>query len=668
MIRIEINSLSFLVKSNISVLEACKYVGINIPRFCYHEILSVAGNCRMCLVEIENTPKPVASCAAPLLNNMKIFVDSPLVKKARENVLESLLLQHPSDCPICDQGGECDLQDQAKTYGGDFSRFLLNKRGVEDKYCGPLIKTIMTRCIHCTRCVRFSMEIAGLDCLGTLNRGGSTEIGNYISQNFNSEVSGNVIDLCPVGALTSKPYAFKARPWELRTTESIDLTDSFGSNVYINFKESEIVRVLPKVNNLINESIISDKTRFSYDASKSQRLYKILIKKETKFIESNWSFFLDLLQKTLFTKKVLIVINDELGLENASLLKTLSFKHNFSLKVLNNKESFDNFNFYLNKNLNKIVDIKKESKIGLIFSTNIKIESALLNIKLRLKNINEDFSLYSQNQNYQSNVPISFINLNFKKTISFLEGKHSFLSKIFISFKNPIVCLGSGLNLRGLNNFQFKNHLKNLNASSIFLDIKLACNSKGLNFLKIDSLSKEDLIASECVFAINLDNNEQIAKILLNCKKEIFWFNSHGSKFALKTNILVPIASEFEEEKLLLNLESRPQKTLKTLLNVGNSRNLNSLLLFLNGNTKSNFYSFLSEISSKPLLFDKFNNYFLNSVQFIDFKFKNINYLNLYPIKSSLEDFYLSNKTSKNSLTMIKCSQENRVSVNNFFS
>jgi NADH-quinone oxidoreductase chain G len=668
MIRIEINSLSFLVKSNISVLEACKYVGINIPRFCYHEILSVAGNCRMCLVEIENTPKPVASCAAPLLNNMKIFVDSPLVKKARENVLESLLLQHPLDCPICDQGGECDLQDQAKTYGGDFSRFLFNKRGVEDKYCGPLIKTIMTRCIHCTRCVRFSMEIAGLDCLGTLNRGGSTEIGNYISQNFNSEVSGNVIDLCPVGALTSKPYAFKARPWELRTTESIDLTDSFGSNVYINFKESEIVRVLPKVNNLINESIISDKTRFSYDASKSQRLYKILIKKETKFIESNWSFFLDLLQKTLFTKKVLIVINDELGLENASLLKTLSFKHNFSLKVLNNKESFDNFNFYLNKNLNKIVDIKKESKIGLIFSTNIKIESALLNIKLRSKNINEDFSLYSQNQNYQSNVPISFINLNFKKTISFLEGKHSFLSKIFISFKNPIVCLGSGLNLRGLNNFQFKNHLKNLNASSIFLDIKLACNSKGLNFLKIDSLSKEDLIASECVFAINLDNNEQIAKILLNCKKEIFWFNSHGSKFALKTNILVPIASEFEEEKLLLNLESRPQKTLKTLLNVGNSRNLNSLLLFLNGNTKSNFYSFLSEISSKPLLFDKFNNYFLNSVQFIDFKFKNINYLNLYPIKSSLEDFYLSNKTSKNSLTMIKCSQENRVSVNNFFS
>jgi len=668
MIRIEINSLSFLVKSNISVLEACKYVGINIPRFCYHEILSIAGNCRMCLVEIENTPKPVASCAAPLLNNMKIFVDSPLVKKARENVLESLLLQHPLDCPICDQGGECDLQDQAKTYGGDFSRFLFNKRGVEDKYCGPLIKTIMTRCIHCTRCVRFSMEIAGLDCLGTLNRGGSTEIGNYISQNFNSEVSGNVIDLCPVGALTSKPYAFKARPWELRTTESIDLTDSFGSNVYINFKESEIVRVLPKVNNLINESIISDKTRFSYDASKSQRLYKILIKKETKFIESNWSFFLDLLQKTLFTKKVLIVINDELGLENASLLKTLSFKHNFSLKVLNNKESFDNFNFYLNKNLNKIVDIKKESKIGLIFSTNIKIESALLNIKLRLKNINEDFSLYSQNQNYQSNVPISFINLNFKKTISFLEGKHSFLSKIFISFKNPIVCLGSGLNLRGLNNFQFKNYLKNLNASSIFLDIKLACNSKGLNFLKIDSLSKEDLIASECVFAINLDNNEQIAKILLNCKKEIFWFNSHGSKFALKTNILVPIASEFEEEKLLLNLESRPQKTLKTLLNVGNSRNLNSLLLFLNGNTKSNFYSFLSEISSKPLLFDKFNNYFLNSVQFIDFKFKNINYLNLYPIKSSLEDFYLSNKTSKNSLTMIKCSQENRVSVNNFFS
>jgi NADH dehydrogenase (ubiquinone) Fe-S protein 1 len=280
MIKIEINGTEFLLKSNLSVLEACKYVGIHIPRFCYHETLSVAGNCRMCLVEVANSPKPVASCALPILNNMKIFVDTPLVKKARENVLETLLLNHPLDCPICDQGGECDLQDQTKLFGSDYSRFFFSKRGVEDKYCGPLIKTIMTRCIHCTRCVRFGIEVAGVEYLGTLNRGTHTEIGGYISQSFNSEISGNVIDLCPVGALTSKPYAFKARPWELRTTESIDLTDGTGSNVFVNFKETEILRIIPKINKNINGSIITDKARFSNDSTKNERIHHIFEKKK----------------------------------------------------------------------------------------------------------------------------------------------------------------------------------------------------------------------------------------------------------------------------------------------------------------------------------------------------------------------------------------------------
>jgi len=278
MLKIKINNSEFLVKNDISVLEACKYVGISIPRFCYHETLSIAGNCRMCLVEIEKTPKPVSSCTLPVSNNMQIFTDSPLVKKARENVVETLLLNHPLDCPICDQGGECDLQDQTKMWGSDYSRFFMTKRGVEDKNCGPLIKTIMTRCIHCTRCVRFGSEIAGVDVLGTLNRGTSTEIGGYISRIFNSEISGNVIDLCPVGALTSKPYAFKARPWELRSNESIDLTDSTGSNIYVNFKESEILRILPKSNSEINENLISDKARFFHDSSKNQRLQKIFQK------------------------------------------------------------------------------------------------------------------------------------------------------------------------------------------------------------------------------------------------------------------------------------------------------------------------------------------------------------------------------------------------------
>jgi len=283
MIFIKINNKIFFVKKNISILEACKYVGITIPRFCYHESLSISGNCRMCLVEIEPNAnlKPVSACTLTIAEDMHILTDTPFVKKARENVLETLLLHHPLDCPICDQGGECDLQDQTKMYGLKNSRYFFNKRGVEDKFLGTLIKTIMTRCIHCTRCVRFSDEFVGKRFLGTLNRGQHTEIGPYVSTFFDSNISGNVIDLCPVGALTSKIYAFKARPWELKTTESIDLTDSTGASIFVATKETEVVRVLPKKDNTLNNSFISDKTRFSFDAINTLRLSNLFIKKKS---------------------------------------------------------------------------------------------------------------------------------------------------------------------------------------------------------------------------------------------------------------------------------------------------------------------------------------------------------------------------------------------------
>jgi NADH dehydrogenase (ubiquinone) Fe-S protein 1 len=231
MVTVIINGVEVLVDKNSTVLQACESIGIEIPRFCFHERLSVAGNCRMCLVEIEKSPKPQASCALPVMNNMKIFTDTPLVKKAREAVLEFLLINHPLDCPICDQGGECDLQDQAMIYGSDSSRFYEYKRGVENKNIGPLVKMIMTRCIHCTRCVRFMSEVAGLGDFGTTGRGNSTEIGTYIEKNLNSELSGNIVDLCPVGALTSKPYAFKARPWELTSFDTLDISDGLGCNI-----------------------------------------------------------------------------------------------------------------------------------------------------------------------------------------------------------------------------------------------------------------------------------------------------------------------------------------------------------------------------------------------------------------------------------------------------
>jgi len=323
-IPITINDLEFFVSEELSILEACKYVGINVPRFCYHETLSIPGNCRMCLVEIEDIEKPRPSCLAELVEDISIYTESLFVKKARQNVLETLLLNHPLDCPICDQAGECDLQDQAKTFGVDHSRFRFDKRGVEDKDCGPLIKTIMTRCIHCTRCVRFGSEVAGIDFLGTLNRGRSTEIGGFVAGFFNSEISGNVIDLCPVGALTSKPYGFKSRPWELKLNETTDITDSTGSNIYINFKELEIFRVLPKNNNEINEHIISDKARFSYDANTNNRIQKIIKEDEnsSKYLVQEWKNAIIEFDNTINQKKnVYMIANEDIGLENLSLLK-----------------------------------------------------------------------------------------------------------------------------------------------------------------------------------------------------------------------------------------------------------------------------------------------------------------------------------------------------------
>jgi NADH-quinone oxidoreductase subunit G len=270
--KLTVNDIEVEVEDGATVLHACEAANVEIPRFCYHDRLSIAGNCRMCLVDMERAPKPIASCAMPAGEGMVIRTDTDRVKKARQGVMEFLLINHPLDCPICDQGGECDLQDQAMGYGLDGSRYAENKRAVEDKNMGPLISTTMTRCIHCTRCVRFATEVAGVPDLGAIGRGEAVEITTYLKKTLASELSANVIDLCPVGALTSKPYAFTARPWELSKTESIDVMDALGSNIRIDARGSQVMRVLPRLNEDINEEWISDKTRYAIDGLRRQRL------------------------------------------------------------------------------------------------------------------------------------------------------------------------------------------------------------------------------------------------------------------------------------------------------------------------------------------------------------------------------------------------------------
>ena len=287
--QVTIDGFDIEVEPGTSVLQACERLGIEIPRFCFHDRLSVPANCRMCLVEMERSPKPIASCAMPCQDGMVIRTDTELVHKARKGVMEFLLINHPLDCPICDQGGECDLQDQAMAYGFDRSRFHENKRAVKEKNLGPLIKTFMTRCIHCTRCIRFADEIAGMPELGATGRGEHMEIGTYIQQAVSSELSGNMIDICPVGALTSKPYAFAARSWELSKTESIDVLDAVGSNIRIDARGSEVMRVLPRLHEDVNEEWISDKTRFAYDGLKRQRLDRPYVRRDGKLRPAAWS-------------------------------------------------------------------------------------------------------------------------------------------------------------------------------------------------------------------------------------------------------------------------------------------------------------------------------------------------------------------------------------------
>jgi NADH dehydrogenase (ubiquinone) Fe-S protein 1 len=414
-----------------TILQISEIMGISIPRFCYHESLSIAGNCRMCMVEVQKTIKPVIACATSISKDMVIFTNTELVKIARENVLELLLINHPLDCPICDQGGECDLQDEALIYGTDRGRFIENKRSVEDKELGPIIKTIMTRCIHCTRCIRYAEEVAGVPILGTMGRGGDTEIGTYVTKLFNSEVTGNLIDLCPVGALTSKPYAYKARSWELQSTEAFDIFDSLVSFIRIDIKGNEIMRVLPRRNDYLNREWITDKVRFFYEGAKLNRLMFPLVKHNKKYLItcSNifaYNYFIEIYNKTYNN---ISVINDNIDLLDSiyyiklmDLFNINSYSNNYGSKLIT---SDFRSNWLLNHSVSDLIN----HKCIVFVNVNLKLENAVLNTLL----FN---TIYNGEQDNQS---IYFIGSYFKNTFSMYhigitsntlfaiqEGKHFF--------------------------------------------------------------------------------------------------------------------------------------------------------------------------------------------------------------------------------------------------
>jgi NADH-quinone oxidoreductase subunit G len=316
--KLTVDGIELEVPQGATVLQACELAGKEIPRFCYHERLSIAGNCRMCLVEVApGPPKPQASCALPASEGQVIRTDSPMVRKAREGVMEFLLINHPLDCPICDQGGECDLQDQSVAYGRGASRYDENKRAVTEKYMGPIVKTVMTRCIQCTRCIRFAEEVAGIEEIGAIGRGENMQITSYLERAVTSELSGNVVDLCPVGALTSKPYAFEARPWELKKTPSIDVMDAVGTNIRLDSRGRQVLRALPRINEDVNEEWAHDKTRHAVDGLMHRRLDRPFVRKGGKLVEASWEEALKAVGKGLKDagKSIAAIAGDQVDCE-----------------------------------------------------------------------------------------------------------------------------------------------------------------------------------------------------------------------------------------------------------------------------------------------------------------------------------------------------------------
>jgi NADH-quinone oxidoreductase subunit G len=600
-----INNIQFAIKANVSILDACKSIGIIIPRFCYNTTLSIAGNCRLCLIELKGSPKPVASCALPVLNNMQIFSNTPLVKKARENILELLLINHPLDCPICDQGGECDLQDQAQQFGLTLNRHRVPKRSIENKKLNIFIKTIMTRCIQCTRCVRYTTEILGTHYLGTLNRGTHLEIGSYIQKNLNEGFSANLIDLCPVGALTSKHYAFKTRPWELRSFESIDLLDGFGSNIYINFKENEILRIIPKFNKTLNDNFLSDSGRYFFDSLKQQRLYKIFLKQNKKFLNIQWSNALEILNETILkAQKSLFIITPELDITTLSVLKRSTYKNSLFLKIKSSIAIPNYQNFYNSVLLNKVTDFSSKITYFFLFSINLKIENILLNYKIKLKTLHEKVTIFNLTNYTVLPFLTKFINLNLKTFLFFLEGKSISLSKLIIKNKCSAFLLGESLYKYGITINIILEKLKKINQSNLIFNISTLCNSAACHYLNFKSLTKSDIQYTKTFFFFNNINKLYTYKFFQNFFEKAYWFNSHGSEIALKCKLIIPITATYEESGIFLNLEHKPQKSYSLLFAYDQARSLKSIFnILFNLNNSYNISQILKNIIQVPSLF-----------------------------------------------------------------
>ncbi|ODT50233.1 NADH-quinone oxidoreductase subunit NuoG [Devosia sp. 63-57] len=673
-----------------TLMQAAEAAGAEIPRFCYHERLSVAGNCRMCLVEVKGgPPKPQASCAmsvkdlrpGPNGEPPEMFTNTPMVKKAREGVMEFLLINHPLDCPICDQGGECDLQDQAMAYGVSGSRFHENKRAVEDKYMGALIKTSMNRCIHCTRCVRFTTEVAGISELGLLGRGEDAEITPYLERALTSELQGNVIDLCPVGALTSKPYAFHARPWELNKTESIDVMDAVGSAIRVDSRGREVMRILPRINEAINEEWISDKTRFVWDGLKSQRLDRPYVRKGGKLQPASWDEALSAVAARIKKagNKVGAIAGDLSAVEEMYALKALltsigSGMTDVRPAMSGIDPSMPRSAYLFNPTIAGI----EEADAILIIGSNPRREAAVLNARIRKTWRAKNVPIAVIGEQADLTYSYQYLGEGFESLAELAAGKGSF-AEVLSKAQRPLVIVGEG----AVSNAQLG---KQVGRDVIALASKLATGStvaEGWNgFAMLHNAASRvggmdigfvphaggvcsaDQIALagkgelDVLFLLGADEYDTSAM----GKAFVVYIGSHGDRGAHRADVILPGAAYTEKSGTYVNTEGRVQVTSRAVFPPGDAKEDWAIIRALSG------------ALGKPLAFNSLTQ--LRAAIYAEFphlarvdqvapgSVGDVAKLAKAAIKtksaafaSPVTDFYLSNPIARASATMAECAQ-----------
>ncbi|EEQ44016.1 NADH dehydrogenase (quinone), G subunit [Candida albicans P60002] len=675
-VEVTVDGRKVSIEAGSSIIQAAELAGVTIPRYCYHDKLAIAGNCRMCLVDVERMPKLIASCAMPVQNGMVVHTDSERIKKAREGVTEMLLENHPLDCPVCDQGGECDLQEQSQRYGSDRGRFheVVGKRAVENKAIGPLVKTSMNRCIHCTRCVRFMNDVAGAPEFGTAGRGNDMQIGTYIERNINSEMSGNIIDLCPVGALTSKPYAFRARPWELKRTETIDVLDAVGSNIRVDTRGIEVMRVLPRLNDDVNEEWISDKTRFACDGLKTQRLTTPLIRNGDKFETATWDEALSTIAAA-YSK-----INPQNGELKAIAGALVDAESLVSLKDLVNKLGSENvttdvkqsvnahgFDIRSNYIFNSTIDGIEDADQILLVGTNPRFEAAVLNTRIRKVWLRSNLEISSVGQDFNSTFDVTNLGEDAKALESALQGS---VGEKLGQAKKPLIIVGSGVaeskdseaiyKLVG----EFASKHENFNSgewNGVNLLHREASRVAALD-LGFNTLV-EDSTKAKFIYLLGADEitNKDIPKDAF-----VVYQGHHGDLGASFADVILPGSAYTEKSGTYVNTEGRVQATRAATNPPGVAREdwkiIRALSEYLNAKLPyDDIYSVrlrLGEIAPHLVRHDVIEpvSQEIAKIGFNDLVNKNKS-ATIFgePLKNPIDNFYFTDVISRSSPTMAKC-------------